>query len=173
MTIDSLLLIVVTIYFVLAILWGVIRWKHMKKAQDEREGREYHLHQERIVLMLAGFSLTALSILIGIQSRDPASQISSVVVFFSVAFSSLIMSAVVVRFRIAEFFIYLSDVLLNVGILAISCGFLVFFADRFSWTDGSTIVFMVLVVSLLVFTFAYYLFYNNILRTEKSSERIE
>jgi uncharacterized membrane protein YccC len=141
----------------------------MRKAQDEEKGRTYHLHQERIVLMLAGFSLTALSILIGIQSRE-LSQISSSLVFFSIAFSSLVMSAVAIRFRIAEFFIYLSDVLLNVGLLAISCGFLVFFADRFSWTDGSTIIFMVLVIALLTFTFVYYLSLNRILKSENGDK---
>jgi hypothetical protein len=171
-TIGSLLLVVITIYFVFAMLWSVLQRGHMKEAQDEEVGKEYHLNQERIVLMLAGFSLTALSILIGLQSKGQT-QISPILVFFSVAFSSLIMSAVIVRFRIAQFFVYLSDVLLNVGLLAISCGFLVFFADTFSWTDGSTIVFMVLVVVLIVFTFAYYLSLNKILRTEKSSEKIE
>jgi len=107
-TIDFLLLVVILIYFVLAMLWGALHWKHMKEPTDEKEGREYHLNHERIVLMLAGFSLTALSILIGLQSREQT-QISSILVFFSVAFSSLLLSAVIVRFRIAEFFIYLSD----------------------------------------------------------------
>lgn len=172
MTSEFWLLLVIAVYFFLAVLWGVIRWKHMKESPDEKTGKEYHLHQERIVLTLAGFSLTALSILIGIQSRE-LSQISSILLFFSIAFSSLIMSSVLVRFRIAEFFIYLSDVLLNVGLLAISCGFLVFLADRFLWTDGSTIVFMVLVVFLLCFTFAYYLSFNKILRSDKNSEENE
>jgi len=171
-TSEFWLLLVIAVYFFLAVLWGVRRWKDMKESPDEKTGKEYHLHQERIVLTLAGFSLTALSILIGIQSRELC-QISSILLFFSIAFSSLIMSSVLVRFRIAEFFIYLSDVLLNVGLLAISCGFLVFLADRFSWTDGSTIVFMVLVVFLLCFTFAYYLSFNKILRNDKNSEENE
>jgi hypothetical protein len=171
---ESLLLIVIVVYLASAIVWGLAKnWKYLKTIPDEKVGKEYYLHDERIVLTLAGFSLTALSLLISIQSKELA-QISSTLLFFSIAFSSLVLSSIFIRaFRFLRFFIYLSDVLLNVGLLAFSCGFLVFFADRFSWNDGSTIVFAVLVFALFCLTLANYFFFSKTVSNQKRSEKIE
>lgn len=173
MSTETLLLILILVYMVLAIVVGLIRgWKYLKTIPNEETGKEYHLHNERIILTLAGFSLTALSLLISIQSRELA-QISSTLFFFSIAFSSLVLSSILIRFRFMQFLIYLSDVLLNVGLLSIGCGFLIFFANRFSWSDGSTIVFMVLVIALLCLTLANYFFFSKIVKNKKESEKIE
>jgi len=172
MSTETVLLILILVYTVLAIVAGLIRgWKYLKTIPNEETGKEYHLHNERIVLTLAGFSLTALSLLISIQSKELV-QISSTLFFFSIAFSSLVLSSIFIRFRFRQFFIYLSDVLLNVGLLAIGCGFLIFFANKFSWNDGSTIVFTVLVIALFCLTLANYFFFSKIIRNWKGSEKV-
>lgn len=158
---ELLLIILILVYMVLAIVLGLIRgWKYLKSYPDEKLGKEYHRHNERIVLTLAGFSLTALSLFISIQFRELA-QISSTLLFFSIAFSALISSSIFIRFRIRKFFLYLSDVLLNVGLLAIGCGFLVFFGDRFSYYDSLTIVFVILVVVLFLVSLVNYFFFDK------------
>jgi len=174
MSTESLLLGVVAVYLVLAIVWGLAKnWGYLKTTPDENVGKEYYLHNERITLTLAGFSLTALSLLISINSKELV-QISSTLLFFSIAFSSLVLSSIFIRaFRFIRFFIYLSDVLLNAGLLAFSCGFLVFFADRFSWNDGSTMVFAALVFSVFCLILVNYFFFSKAVRDQKRSEKNE
>lgn len=155
------LLTLILVYMVLAIVVGLVKgWKYLKTAPNEKTGKEYHMHNERIVLTLAGFSLTAISLFVNIQIKELA-QISSTLLFFSIAFSALILSSIFIRFRLAQFFIYLSDVLLNVGLLAIGCGFMVFFVDRFSWFDGSTMVFITLVFVLFFVSLVNYFFFDR------------
>lgn len=173
MSIEAWLLILILVYVILAILGGLItRWKYLKSIPKEEVGKEYHFHNERIILTLAGFSLTALSLLISLQSRDLL-QISSTLLFFSLAFSSLILSSVIIRFRVIQFLIYLSDILLNVGLLSISSGLLVFFANKFSLSDGSTIVFIILFIALFFLTLANYFFFLKIVGNRKEAEEIE
>lgn len=158
---ELLLIILILVYAVLAIVLGLIRgWKYLESYPDEERGKEYHRHNERIVLTLAGFSLTALSLFISVQFRELA-EISSTLLFFSMAFSALILSSIFIRFRLRKFFLYLSDVLLNVGLLAIGCGFLVFFEDRFSWHNSLTIVFGFLVTALFLISLINYFFFDK------------
>ena len=166
-----LLIILILVYTVLAIVLGLIRgWKYLKSYPDEQRGKEYHRHNERIVLTLAGFSLTALSLFISIQFRELA-QISSTLLFFSIAFSALILSSIFIRFRIRQFFLYLSDVLLNVGLLSIGCGFLVFFVDRFSWYDSLAIVFSILVAVLFLTSLVNYFFFDKYAKYWQESDK--
>ena len=61
-SIELLLLVLILVYMVLAIILGLVRgWKYLKEYPDEKTGKEYHWHNERITLTLAGFSLTAFS----------------------------------------------------------------------------------------------------------------
>jgi len=137
-------------YLVLAIALGVIKGrKYLSSKPNQKKGKDYFMHTERTVLTLAGFSLTALTLLVSIQFRELA-QLSSTIFFFSVAFSSMIISYVSSLMRLMRFFTYVSDVLLNTGLLAIACGFFAFFGNFLSWSNGSTIVFAVLLTVLFV-----------------------
>jgi len=145
---------------VLAIVLGLFRgWNYLKKHPVEKTGRAYHWHNEKITITLAGFSLTALALFLSIQFKELA-EISSTLLFFSTAFTTLILSSIFIRFRIRNFFLYLSDVLLNTGMLSIGCGFLVFFADVFAY-DGSTIVFIILVIALFIVSLVNYFFFDT------------
>jgi len=170
-SIELILLVLILVYMVLAIVLGLVRgWNYLKTYSDEKTEKEYHWHNERIVLTLAGFSLTALSLLLSIQFEELA-QISSTLFFFSIAFSALILSSISIRLRFRKFSIYLSDVLLNVGLLAIGCGFLVFFAKAFSWYDGSTVVFIFLIVALFVVSLANYFFFDRYTKYWREGEK--
>jgi hypothetical protein len=155
---------------VLAIALGLIRgWNYLKKHPVEEIGRAYHWHNERIILTLAGFSLTALALFLSIQFKELA-QISSTLLFFSIAFTTLILSSIFLRFRIRNFFLYLSDVLLNVGLLSISCGFLVFFANVF-FHDASELVFGILVAVLFVVSLVNYFFFDRYVEYWREGEK--
>ena len=167
-SLELILLILIAIYMVLATVLGLVRgWKYLKDHPNEETGKEYHHHNERIIFILAGFSLTAIALLVSIQFKELA-QISSTLQFFSIAFTTFILSSLSIRWRFRNFFVYLSDVFLNVGLLSIGCGFLVFFANFRSWYDGSTIVFMILVVVLFLASLVNYFFFDEY--TEKWRE---
>lgn len=173
LTVEQLLLTMIVAYAVLAMLIGWIRGRqYLRMHPDEEAGKEYHRHNEQIVLTLAGFSLTALSLFLSIQFNELA-QISSTVLFFSIAFSALILSSIFIRFRLRQFFLYLSDVLLNVGLLAIASGFMVFFVEKFSWLEGSTIVFIILVVILFFASLANYFFFDGYVKYWRESKKNE
>lgn len=158
-SVELMLLILILVYLVLAIMLGLVRgWNYLKKYPVEKTGRAYHWHNERITFTY-GFSLTALALFLSIQFRELA-QISSTLIFFSTAFTTLILSSIFIRFRIRNFFLYLSDVLLNTGMLSIGCGFLVFFTSVFAY-DGSTIVFIILVIALFVVSLVNYFFFDR------------
>lgn len=160
-SIEQLLIILIAVYMILAVVLGLVRgWNYLKSIPDEKVGKEYHWHNERIALILAGFSLTALSLFLSVQFKGLA-QISSTLIFFSIAFSVLILSTISIRLRFRKFFVYLSDVLLNAGYLAIGCGFLTFFVDFLSWSDGSTIVFAIFVIVLFFVSLLNYFFFDR------------
>lgn len=167
---ESLLLILILVYMVLAIALGLARgWNYLKGHPNEKAGKEYHRHNESITITLAGFSLTALVFVLSIQFEELA-RFSSVLLFFSTAFTALILSSILVRFRIRNLFLYLSDVLLNVGLLSIACGFLVFFANVLS-LDGSTVIFTILVVFLFIVSLVNYFFFDRYTEYWRESEK--
>lgn len=173
LSLELILIILIVVYMVLATVLGLVRgWNYLKGYPDEEKGKGYHRHNERIIFTLAGFSLTVIALLVSIQFNELA-QISSTLQFFSIAFATLILASLFIRWRFRNFFVYLSDVFLNVGLLSISCGLLVFFANFFSWYDGSTIVFTILVVVLFLASLVNYFFFDEYTakwRGEKKSE---
>jgi len=169
-SLELLLLILVLVYMFLAVVLGLVRgWNYLKKHPVEETGRAYHWHNERIIYTLAGFSLTALALFLSIQFKE-LTQISSTLLFFSIAFTTLILSSIFIRFRIRNFFLYLSDVLLNVGLLSISCGFLIFFANVFSH-DVSTLVFAILVAVLFLVSLVNYFFFDRYVEYWREGEK--
>ena len=70
--------------------------------------------------------------------------------FFSLSLLFLVLSSITLRFRIINFFVYISDVFLNAGLLSIACGFLVFFGENVSWNDISTIIFGILLTNKII-----------------------
>jgi len=156
-----MLIILIALYVFLAIILGLNRgWSYLKASPNEKAGKDYHLHNESITLTLAGFSITILAFLVSIRFSELA-QISSILLFFSIALTTFILSSLFIRWRIRNFFIYLADVFLNTGLLSIGCGFLAFFVEFFSWQDSSTIVFVILVVTLFFVSLVNYFFFDR------------
>jgi hypothetical protein len=156
LSVELFLSSLVLAYPVLAIILGIRKaWSYLtsksnaKTEEQKREERDYLRHKERISLTFAGFSLTALTLFVSIQLRELA-QLSSTIFFFSTAFSLLILSYLSSLISRVRFFTYLSDVLLNTSLLAIACGFLIFFGNFLSWNNGSTIIFIILATALFV-----------------------
>jgi len=161
---EMMLLISILVYIVLAIALASLKGhKYLNNAPREEIGKEYHQHNERINLIFAGFSLTALALLLDFQ-------LSSIIQFFSLAFSLLILSFVFLRFRFKNLFVYLSDVLLNAGLLSIGCGFLVFFSN-ISWFDGSTIIFSVFFVALYIASLVNCYFFIELIENKEGEKK--
>jgi len=163
------LIILVAVYLAVAIGIGSYRSRKylFEGHPNEKKGMEYHHQNETVTLTFAGFSLTALALLVSIRF-DNLSSISSILQFFSLSLLFFILSSITLRFRIVNFFVYISDVLLNAGLLSIACGFLVFFGENVSWIDGSTLVFSILVIAIFVASLANYILFDKYAQNRES-----
>jgi hypothetical protein len=167
---ESLLMILIAIYLVIAIGVGSYRLrKYLQEHPNEKEGKEYSFQNETSALTLAGFSLTALALLISIRYND-LNSISSTLQFFSLAFLFLILSPTFIKFRIANFFVYIADVFMNAGLLSIACGFLVFFGETVSWANWSTVIFSVLVVALFLASLINYILVESVVESKNDGK---
>jgi len=161
LTLELLLFVLIAFYVLFAsILAFVGSRKYLADHPDEEIGRAYFQNDERNNLAFAGFSLTALALLVGLQFNKII-PLSTTIQFFSLAFTLIIISYLFVRFRYMNVFVYLSDVLLNAGLLSIGCGFLVFFAKNVSPSDSSTVIFTILVLVLFIASFVNYFFFQK------------
>lgn len=162
-SIELVLFFAIITYIFLSIVLGLRKgWKYLKEAPNEEREKEYHFHNEKITLTLAGFSLTALSIVIS-RSTELA-EFSSNLMFFSLGISVLILSSITLRLRVRRFSIYLSDILLNAGLLSIVCGFLIFFVKKFSWLDVSAIIFTILIALIFLATLVNYFYFERYMK---------
>ena len=160
-SLELVLFFLISIYLLLATGLAFFRCrKYLKKHPNEKIGVAYYHNDERNTLTFAGFSLTALSLLVGLQFNKII-PLSSTIQFFSLAFALIVLSFTSIRFRFVNAFVYLSDILLNAGLLSIGCGFLVFFAGQVSWLDGSTVIFSILVFVLFLASLINYIFFDK------------
>jgi len=94
-------------------------------------------------LTLAGIAVTALAIFLGLGLSN-LERVSSIVLFLSISFVAFVVSSDFVRFPKGSYK-YIADILENTGILAIGCGFLVFFEKELPSSYG------------LIFTFGFFI----------------
>jgi len=90
-----------------------------------REMSEY-VQIESSALVLAGFALTALTVLVSVYSNS-LSRVQDMMIFFSISFVLLLMVSLLTHFRTRNLYGVLCHALRFAGILAIGDGFLVFF----------------------------------------------
>jgi hypothetical protein len=160
-TIETILLLLVIFYIFVSIVTAFARCrKYLLDHPSEEYGRVYFQNDERNNLTFAGFSLTALALLTGLQFNKLI-VLNGTIQFFSLAFVLIVLSFLFVRFRFVNAFIFFSDVFLNAGLLSICCGFLVFFSENVSWFDSSTIIFAVFIIILLVTLVVNHIFFEN------------
>ena len=170
-TLEITLTALIIIYIMSAIIIASFRCKKYLKAHPiETIGLPYYHHDERNALTFAGFSLTAIALLIGLQFNKLIS-LASIIQFFSLAFMLMVLSYTFLRFRFVNASIFISDILLNSGLLSIGFGFLVFFAENVSWFDSSTIVFIVLSFALILTSLINYAFFYKYSREQGSKEK--
>ena len=112
----------------------VLGFKKYRKAlhsyslmKDNKKGAFY---TEEIVLTLAGFSVTAIALIVSIRFQNLA-LVYSIVSFFSISFVVLALSWNLMRFQ-TETWDFISSVLADLGILSLGCGFFVFFFRNLS-----------------------------------------
>lgn len=134
--------------------------KYLAEHPKEEKERDYFFHDEEMTLILAGFALTALVLFISLSQN--LSEFASVILFFSIAFLMLTLSYLFMQIRTTRLLPYLSNVMMDTGLLAVGCGFLVFFWQKFQWSFGISIVyilFIILFIVLSVVNFYYYIEY--------------
>jgi hypothetical protein len=168
------LLLLVMAYLAIAIGIGSYRLNtYLKRHPNEKQGKDYHFQHSNASLTLSGFSLTAIALLITIQYSGITdaplvqSAISPTLTFFSLSFLFLILSPVLLNFRFVNFFVYIADVFFSAGLLAIACGFLVFFGETTSWTDWTSLIFGTLVFALFLTSLINYSLFESIVRPEE------
>jgi hypothetical protein len=160
LNLELSLTILVVGYLFLATVIAFIRCKkYLKGHPNETKSVSYYHNDERNTLTFAGFSLTALALLVGLQFNGEI-PLSTTIQFFSLAFALMVLSFTFIRFRFVNAFIYLSDVFLNGGLLSIGCGFLVFFVESVSISDASTIIFTLLLIALVAASLVNYIFFD-------------
>lgn len=122
--------------------------KHLKGYSSPEASKEYLFHSMEIVLTLAGLAITALALFIGFGLPN-LEQLSSIILFFSISFTTLTLSSNFTRFpkRIYKF---IADILADTGILAIGCGFLVFFEHHLQSQKGLLLLYGVFILVFLL-----------------------
>jgi hypothetical protein len=126
-------------------------------------GEEYTtsvLHSEDVTLTLAGLAMTALSLFISVRYEN-LEEITSVLLFFSISFCTLVLSSCLTHFRTKRLFLYMSDVLSNTGLMASGCGFLSFFVRVFQGSEGLSLIFAIFVASFLVLSLSHVYKYHK------------
>jgi hypothetical protein len=128
-SLEQLLLILLLAYVLAFALLGFFKGrKYFKSYRSEKERSDYSFHSVDVTLTLAGLSITSLALFIGLGVQN-LMRFSSIILFFSISFVVLALSSSLVRFP-RRYFSFISDILADVGILAIGCGFLVFFENE-------------------------------------------
>ena len=137
-------------------LVGLTKGRKYLKSYYSKEASEYFFHSVNVALALAGLAITALALFVGFGLEN-LERVSSITLFFSIAFVSLALSPVFRRFPRKAYW-FMSTVLSDVGILAIGCGFLVFFRHELPSFYGLAFVFSLFIVVFLILSF--YLLYK-------------
>jgi hypothetical protein len=148
LNLEEALLILLFAYVMAFLLLGVIKGrKHLKGYSFPEASKEYLFHSVDVVLTLAGLAITALALFIGF-GLDNLEKLSSIILFFSISFVALTLSSSFARFP-RRVYTFIADMLADMGILAIACGFLAFFGHQPQWSNGLVLVYGAFIVIFL------------------------
>jgi len=161
-------------YIAVFLLLGLTKGREYLKCYSSSSdvSTEYFFHHVNVTLALAGLAITALALFVGFGLEN-LERVSSITLFFSIAFAALGLSPVFRRFprRIHTF---IGHVLADVGILAIGCGFLVFFRHELPLYYGLTFTYGLFIVVFLVLTlYQLYKFCKIWSLVEEENEKTE
>lgn len=147
------LLILLFSYFAVHMIIGFVKGRKYLKSHHSESARDYLFQSENTTLALAGLALTAIALFVGFGLQN-LQRVSSITLFFSIGFASLAMFPLLVRFP-RRAYTFAGTVLADVGVLAIGCGFLVFFTSELPSSYGLIFVFCVFIVAFLILSFNY------------------
>jgi hypothetical protein len=164
------LICLIVVYVLVATGIGYYRLRKFHREHPGERGKNYQFTHDSSALTLAGFSITAIAVLVSIGYRNIV-YISSTLAFFSLAFLFLILAPTINRLKFIKFFSYIANVFFDAGLLSIACGFLESFGKNVSWTDWSTIIFAILVIALMIFSLANFLFVESVIDSGRLANR--
>ena len=174
-SLESALLVLLFGYMLSFLFLGLIKGKNylISSPKVEEQFVTSILHSEEVTLTLAGLAMTALALFVSVRYENLA-EITSILLYFSISFSSLILSSCLTHFRTRRLFLYISDVLSNVGLMAFGCGFLVFFVRTLEWNGGVTLTFTIFLAGFLTISFLhlykYYKYWRVLETVDKKSK---
>ena len=149
-------------YVLAFLILGATKGRKYLKGYSSEASKDYLFHNIDVVLAVAGLSITALALFIGFGLQN-LEQLSSIILFFSISFIALTLSAMVSRFP-RRVYTFIADVLADTGVLAIGCGFLVFFEQHFLLPNALLIIYGVFIAVLLVLSsidfYKYYRYWS-------------
>ena len=161
LSLEQALLILLLVYVAAFVILGSIKGRRFLLAHSNSPC-EYYFHTVSATLTLAGLAIAVLSLFIGL-GKDNLGQLSSIILFFSIAFVAFVISLNLVRFP-RRIFIFIADILVDTGIISIGSGFLVFFAHELPLNSGVAIVYAAFIVFSMVLVilelWKYYRFWS-------------
>jgi hypothetical protein len=144
LSLEQWLLILLLAYVLAFALAGLTKGRKYLKTYSSGKKGEYFFHSVEVTLTLAGLSITSLALFIGL-GIDNLNRFSSIILFFSISFVVLALSSNFARFP-RRFYTFIADILADVGILAIACGFLVFFVNELSPSYGLILTYGIFII---------------------------
>ena len=170
-TLEGSLTALLLVYVLSAISLGLVKGrKYLGEHPKEEKERDYFFHTEEITLALAGFALTALVLFISLRFENLAEFVAAIL-FFSIAFSTLTLSYIFMRIRTTRLFPYISNVMMDTGLLAIGCGFFIFFWQKLQWDMGIAIVYIVFISVFLALSLVDFYFYLEYWKEKESEQK--
>jgi uncharacterized membrane protein len=156
-------------------LLGLIKGrKYFKSYSDEKTAGDYLFHSVSVTLTLAGLAVTAIALFVGL-GLESLEQLSSIILFFSISFVTLALSSNLARFPRRAYSL-IGDVLADVGVLSIGCGFLVFFVHTLPLSYGLTLTYSLFIAFFLILSaldFYKYYKYWSLFNDEKEKKEVQ
>jgi hypothetical protein len=135
-------------YFLVFLLFGIIKGRHELITYSEGEHSiDYSFHSQNFSLTLSGLSVTAIALFVSLN-YDSLTDFASIILFFSISFIALALSWNLVRFP-RRFHRFVSNILSDIGVLSIGCGFLVFFYKNLGAIIEVTVLYVIFIIAFL------------------------
>ena len=173
LSLEQWLLILILAYVLAFVLLGVTKGREYFKSYSSGKKVEYLFHSVDVTLTLAGLSITSSALFIGLGVEN-LGRFSSIILFFSISFVVLALSSNFARFP-RRFYTFIADLLADVGILAIGCGFLVFFVNELSLSYGLILIYgLFIAVFVLLSCLDLYKYYKywSLFEVEKRKNKL-
>jgi O-antigen/teichoic acid export membrane protein len=152
-------------------LLGLIKGRRYFRSYSD-EKTEYLFHSVNVTLTLAGLAVTAIALFVGLGLEN-LKQLSSIILFFSMSFVTLALSSSLAKLP-RRAYNFIGDVLADMGVLAIGCGFLIFFEHELPSSYALTLTYSLFIAFFLILSlldlYKYYKYWSvfNDVQEEKT-----